>query len=90
MVLFGAGIDVGLALLLAAVFISYAKIKVNTKAVSLITAGAVLYILAGVLAAVNLGFTMPALIDVIINIIGTIAVVIGAVWAAYSLLPLKK
>jgi len=90
MAIFGAGIDVGLALLLAAVFVKYAGVKLNGKPLNLLTAGAVFFILAGVLSGVNIGYEIPALVDMALNIIGTIAVVVGTLWSAYLLVMSKK
>lgn len=90
MVIFGAGIDLGLVLLLSAVLVKYGGIKLASKQLNLLATGAVFFILAGVLSGVNLGFTIPPAVDMILNIIGAIAVVIGVLWSAYSLVMSKK
>lgn len=90
MAIFGAGLDVGLALLLAAVFVKYAGVKLEGRPLNLLAAGAVFFILAGVLSGVNLGYTLPAVVDMALNIIGTIAVVIGVLWSVYLLVMSKK
>lgn len=90
MPIFGAGLDLGLALLLAAVFVKYAGIKLGGRPLNLLAAGAVFFILAGVLSAVNLGFTIPAMVDTVLSAIGAIAVVVGALWSAYLLVMSKK
>lgn len=85
MVLFGAGIDVGLALLLVAVFAKYGGIKLDGMPLNLLAVGGLAFILAGVLSTAGVGFTMPTLVGTVLNVVGAIATVVGAVLAAYSL-----
>ncbi|MBI3412514.1 MAG: hypothetical protein HY051_00340 [Candidatus Aenigmarchaeota archaeon] len=88
--IFGTGIDLGLALLLAVVFVKYAGIKLGNRPLNLLTAGAMFFILAGVLNGANLGFTLPAIVDTALNTIGAIAVVLGVLWSACLLTTAKK
>ncbi len=90
MAIFGAGIDIGLAILLATVFIAYAKIKIERRALVLVTTGALLYLLGGALATANLGITMATGVLITIDVIGSIAVVIGFIWAAVDLVRTMK
>ncbi len=82
MAVFGAGLDVGLVLLLALALVEYAKLKVPSTALKATSIGAVLYLLGGSLAA-GLGIDVTVAVSAL-NILGTIAVAVGLLWAAVS------
>ncbi len=91
MALFGAGLDIGLALLLAVAFIKYVGIKVeSSRPQNLLAAGAIFFILAGVIGGATLGFSLPTALDMILNTIGALAVAAGAIWLVYLLVIAKK
>ncbi len=84
MVVFGAGLDIGLVLLLALALVEYAKLKVPSMALKATSVGAVLYLLGGSLTATSLGIDVTTAVSAV-NILATIAVVVGLLWAAVSL-----
>lgn len=84
MAVFGAGLDIGLVLLLSLALVEYAKLKVPSMALKATSVGAVLYLLGGSLAATGLSIDVTTAVSAL-NILGTIAVVVGLLWAAVSL-----
>lgn len=90
MAIFGASVDLGLALLLVAVAARYAGLKLDGRPLNLFAAGALVFVLAGVLSGVNFGFTIPPVVGTVLNAVGTIAVVVGALLAVYKLVMSEK
>ncbi len=90
MVIFGTSIDIGLALLLIAVLAKYGGVKLDGRPLNFVSAGALAFILAGVLGGATLGFTLPPVVNTVLNVIGAIAVVIGTLLSAYSLVMSSK
>lgn len=95
MVYFTTGVDVGLALLLAALLAKYASLKLEARTLNLLTSGALLFILAGVLEALNVlgALNLGALstgVNLVLNTAGGIAVAVAALWSVYSLVTGRK
>jgi len=90
MAIFGAGLDVGLALLLVAVFAKYGGIKLDGMPLNLLAVGGLAFILAGVLSTAQVGFAIPPAVGTVLNAVGAIATVVGAVLAAYSLVMRRR
>ncbi len=84
MAIFGAGLDLGLVLLLALALVDYAKLKVAPISLGLTSVGALLFLSGGSLGAVSMGVDVASVVYAL-NVLGTVAAVVGLAWAAVSL-----